>query len=142
MNRYLIGLLICLMALVTFHLMDSKIKRLTADLSTERATVSQLKEANQQQASAIKQAAEREKGLRQLLDRQAKEQAELDQHNRNIADELQRALATPPDGRPDCAREPLPAGALRLLSPASDRDANRRRDTPAASGGSAKLPGT
>jgi uncharacterized membrane protein len=142
MNRYLIGLLICLAVLVTLNTLVSKIHRLTADLSTERATVSTLQKANQQQASAIKQAAEREKGLRQLLDRQAAEQAALDQHNRNIADELQRALATPPAGRPDCAREPLPAGALRLLGPASDRDSNRSRDTPAASGGSAKLPGT
>ena len=56
-------------------------------------------------------------------------------------DELQQALATPPAGRPDCAREPLPGGALRLLQPTHHRGENPGGQAPTAAGAGAPLPG-
>ena len=55
---------------------------------------------------------------------------------------LEQALATPPEGHPNCASEPLPVGALRLLQPAHNRGANQGGQAAAAAGAGTKLPGT
>ncbi|WP_429076437.1 hypothetical protein [Aeromonas hydrophila] len=118
------------------------IARLTTSLATANSTIEVLQEANTQVASDFEALQRAERGLRTLLAHQNTELAVLDQQHRETADALQDALATPPAGRPDCAREPLPDGALRLLKPAaahSDNDAGGQ--APAAARAGAVLPG-
>ena len=120
------------------RMLDSRNKA----LASANGTINTLQGANDQQATELKALQLQEKGLRLLLNHQNAALAELDQQNRKTADELQEALATPPAGRPDCAREPLPAGALRLLKSADpDRGDHPGGQTPAATRADAALPG-
>lgn len=113
----------------------------TKELARANDTVNILQAANNQQAVAFQELLMQAKGLRLLLSDQNAALAELDNQNRKTADELQQALATPPAGRPDCAREPLPSGALRLLQPARHSGANQGGQAPTAAGAGATLPG-
>ncbi|MGN5067719.1 hypothetical protein [Aeromonas hydrophila] len=113
----------------------------TKELASANDTINILQDVNTQQATAFQELLMQAKGLRLLLANQNDALTELDKQNRKTADELQEALATPPVGRPDCAREPLPAGALRLLQPAQNRDANPGGQAPATAGAGAPLPG-
>ncbi|WP_368159651.1 hypothetical protein [Aeromonas sp. R5-3] len=113
----------------------------TKELASANDTINTLQAVNNQQATAFQELLMQAKGLRLLLSDQNATLAELDNQNRKTADELQNALATPPAGRPDCAREPLPAGALRLLQPAHHRGANQGSEAAAAAGTGAPLPG-
>ncbi|HDZ8896412.1 hypothetical protein [Aeromonas sp. DNRA1] len=113
----------------------------TKELARANDTVNILQAANNQQAVAFQELLMQAKGLRLLLSDQNAALAELDNQNRKTADELQQALATPPAGRPDCAREPLPSGALRLLQPAHHSGANQGSQAAAAAGAGAPLPG-
>ncbi|MNG92245.1 hypothetical protein D3C79_511760 [compost metagenome] len=113
----------------------------TQELATANETIATLQTANDQMDSALKTLRREDDALRQLLAHQNAALTELDNQNRNTADELQQALATPPAGRPDCAREPLPGSALRLLQPAVERGANSGGQTPAATRADAPLPG-
>ena len=114
----------------------------TRELATANETIATLREANDQMDSALKTLRREDDALRQLLAHQNAALTELDQQHRKTADELQDALATPPTGRPDCAREPLPGGALRLLQPALERGANPGGKAAAAAGAGTPLPGT
>ncbi|MGX5834023.1 hypothetical protein ACWIJ6_07695 [Aeromonas piscicola] len=114
----------------------------TLELATANETITTLQSANDQMATEFKTLQREEIGLRKLLTHQNAALTELDQQQRKTADDLQHALATPPAGRPDCAREPLPIGALRLLQPAKGRGANTGGETPATAGAGAPLPGT
>jgi hypothetical protein len=114
----------------------------TLELATANETITTLQSANDQMATEFKTLQREEIGLRKLLTHQNAALTELDQQQRKTADDLQHALATPPAGRPDCAREPLPVGALRLLQPAKGRGANTGGETPATAGAGAPLPGT
>lgn len=119
-------------------------ERLTArtkELASANDTINVLQAVNNQQATAFQELLMQAKGLRLLLNDQNTALAELDNQHRKTADELQQALATPPAGRPDCAREPLPAGALRLLKPARNRGANPGGQAPTAAGAGTPLPG-
>ncbi|WP_323940961.1 hypothetical protein [Aeromonas hydrophila] len=119
-------------------------ERLTArtkELASANDTINILQAVNNQQATAFQELLMQAKGLRLLLNNQNAALAELDNQHRKTADELQQALATPPAGRPDCAREPLPAGALRLLQPAHNRGANPGGQAAATAGIGASLPG-
>ena len=119
-------------------------ERLTArtkELASANDTINLLQAVNNQQATAFQELLMQAKGLRLLLNNQNAALAELDNQHRKTTDELQQALATPPAGRPDCAREPLPAGALRLLKPAHDRGANPGGQAAATAGTGAPLPG-
>ena len=121
------------------RMLDSRSK----ELVTANGTISTLQATNDQQATELKTLQLQEKGLRQLLNQQNAAMAELDQQNRKTADELQEALATPPVGRPNCAREPLPVGALRLLQPTGAARGDHPGDHASASGGAGTaLPGT
>ncbi|MGN4985169.1 hypothetical protein [Aeromonas hydrophila] len=113
----------------------------TKELVRANDTVNILQAVNNQQATAFQELLTQAKGLRLLLSDQNAALAELDNQNRKTADELQQALATPPAGRPDCAREPLPSSALRLLQPAPPGGANQGGQAPAAAGAGAPLPG-
>ncbi|MFQ2364269.1 hypothetical protein [Aeromonas dhakensis] len=113
----------------------------TKELARANDTINILQAANNQQATAFQELLMQAKGLRLLLSDQNAALAELDNQNRKTANELQDALATPPAGRPDCAREPLPSGALRLLQPAHHGGANPGGQAPAAAGAGAQLPG-
>ncbi|MGL6559509.1 hypothetical protein ACSZNH_23115 [Aeromonas dhakensis] len=113
----------------------------TKELARANDTINILQAANNQQATAFQELLMQAKGLRLLLSDQNTALAELDNQNRKTANELQDALATPPAGRPDCAREPLPSGALRLLQPAHHSGANQGGQAPAAAGAGAQLPG-
>ncbi|MEE9692145.1 hypothetical protein [Aeromonas hydrophila] len=113
----------------------------TKELANANDTINILQAVNTQQATAFQELLMQAKGLRLLLSDQNAALAELDNQNRKTADELQQALATPPAGRPDCAREPLPSGALRLLQPAHHGGANQGGQAPAATGADAPLPG-
>ncbi|MGQ4658641.1 hypothetical protein [Aeromonas enteropelogenes] len=110
-------------------------------LATANETINTLQQTNEQQASLLATLQRDAAGLRKLLGTQNAALAELDQQQRKTADELQQALATPPAGRPDCAREPLPDAALRLLQPAPDRGANAAGKATTAAGAGAPLPG-
>ncbi|WP_421164694.1 hypothetical protein [Aeromonas dhakensis] len=113
----------------------------TKELASANDTINILQEINTQQATAFQELLMQAKGLRLLLANQNDALTELDKQNRKTADELQEALATPPAGRPDCAREPLPNGALRLLQPAHHGGANQGSEAPATAGAGAPLPG-
>lgn len=113
----------------------------TKELASANDTINILQAANNQQAVAFQELLMQAKGLRLLLSDQNATLAELDNQNRKTADELQQALATPPAGRPNCAREPLPSGALRLLQPAHHGGANQGGQAPAAARAGATLPG-
>lgn len=113
----------------------------TKELARANDTINILQAANTQQATAFQELLMQAKGLRLLLSDQNAALADLDNQNRKTADELQQALATPPAGRPDCAREPLPAGALRLLQPAHHGGANQGGQAPATTRAGATLPG-
>jgi hypothetical protein len=119
------------------RMLDSRGK----ELASANETIGTLQTANDQQAIQIETLKRDEIGLRKLLGTQNAALAELDNQNRKTADELQQALATPPAGRPDCAREPLPGGALRLLQPARYRGENPGGQAPTTAGAGASLPG-
>ena len=125
-----------------FSSMGGRINSLRDELATANETITTLQTTNNQMATEFKTLQREEIGLRKLLSHQNAALTELDNQNRKTADELQDALATPPSGRPDCAREPLPGGALRLLQPAHDRGANPGGKAAAAAGAGTPLPGT
>ncbi|PRM86890.1 hypothetical protein CJ671_10510 [Aliarcobacter cryaerophilus] len=134
----LIGLVIG----TVLYVQDERLTLRTLELATANETITTLQSANDQMATEFKTLQREEIGLRTLLAHQNAALTELDQQQRKTADDLQHALATPPAGRPDCAREPLPVGALRLLQPAKGRGANTGGETPATAGAGAPLPGT
>lgn len=113
----------------------------TQELANANDTINILQAVNTQQATAFQELLMQAKGLRLLLNDQNAALAELDNQNRKTADELQQALATPPEGRPDCAREPLPVGALRLLQPAHHSGENPGSEAATTAGARAPLPG-
>lgn len=112
----------------------------TKALADANGTINTLQLANQQMAEEFRALSLQESGLRALLKHQNAALADLDQQNRKTADELQQALATPPEGRPNCASEPLPVGALRLLQPTHNRGENAGHQASTAAGAGAKLP--
>ena len=134
----IVGLLLVL-ALYVSHRRTVDMQR---TLTEQQTTITDLQTANDQQATELQEQQLITKGLRLLLNNQNAALAKLDNQNRKTADELQQALATPPAGRPDCAREPLPAGALRLLQPTHDRGADPGGEAAAAAGAGASLPRT
>ncbi|MFQ2101862.1 hypothetical protein [Aeromonas sanarellii] len=121
--------------------LGERLTQRTKELASANETIATLREANDQMDSELKTRRRDDAAMRQLLANQNAALAELDNQNRKTADELQQALATPPAGRPDCAREPLPAGALRLLQPAHDRGADPGGEAAATAGVGAQLPG-
>ncbi|QPR86507.1 hypothetical protein [Aeromonas hydrophila] len=133
----IVGLLLVLALYVT-HRRTVDMQR---TLGEQQTTITQLQTVNSQQATELQEQQLMTTGLRLLLNDQNAALADLDNQNRKTADELQQALATPPAGRPDCAREPLPSGALRLLQPAHHGGANQGGQAPAAAGAGATLPG-
>ncbi|HFK2923260.1 TPA: hypothetical protein ACGY8I_001983 [Aeromonas hydrophila] len=90
-------------------------------LASANETINTLQQTNEQQASQLVTLQRDAEGMRKLLGTQDAALADLDQQNRKTAYELEKALATPPTGRPNCASEPLPDAALRLLQPANNR---------------------
>lgn len=138
-SNVLLGLVLVMGAALFLggRMLDSRGK----ELASATETIGTLQTANDQQAIQIETLKRDEIGLRKLLGTQNAALAELDNQNRKTADDLQQALATPPAGRPDCAREPLPGGALRLLQPAHHRGANPSGEAAAAAGAGAPLPG-
>ena len=133
----IVGLLLVLALYVT-HRRTVDMQR---TLGEQQTTISHLQTLNSQQASELQEQQLMTTGLRLLLSDQNAALAELDNQNRKTADELQEALATPPAGRPDCAREPLPSGALRLLQPAHHGGANQGSEAASAARAGAPLPG-
>ncbi len=133
----IVGLLLVLALYVT-HRRTVDMQR---TLTEQQTTITNLQATNDQQATELQEQQLITKGLRLLLNNQNAALAKLDNQNRKTADELQQALATPPVGRPDCAREPLPAGALRLLQPTHDSDADPGGEAAATAGAGTKLPG-
>ena len=133
----LIGLVIGTLLYVQGELLTRRAQA----LATANETITTLQSANDQMATAFQTLQREEIGLRKLLTHQNAALTALDQQQRKTADDLQHALATPPTGRPDCAREPLPVGALRLLKPAKGPGAYPGGETPATAGAGAPLPG-
>ncbi|HHQ4456133.1 TPA: hypothetical protein ACSPZI_002493 [Aeromonas hydrophila] len=133
----IVGLLLVLALYVT-HRRNVDMQR---TLGEQQTTITHLQTVNSQQATELLEQQLMTTGLRLLLNDQNAALADLDNQNRKTADELQQALATPPAGRPDCAREPLPAGALRLLQPAHHGGANQGSEAAAAARAGAPLPG-
>ena len=111
-------------------------------LATANETISTLQQTNDQQAIQLVTLQRDADGMRKLLGTQNAALADLDQQNRKTAYELEQALATPPEGRPNCASEPLPVGALRLLQQANNRGENAGHQASTAAGAGASLPGT
>ena len=140
----LIRLLPTLIGLVigtVLYVQGELLTRRAQELATANETITTLQTANSQMDSELKTLRREDTALRQLLAHQNAALTELDQQQRKTADDLQHALATPPAGRPDCAREPLPVGALRLLQPAKDPGAHPGSEAAAAAGAGAPLPG-
>ncbi|MGL5129886.1 MAG: hypothetical protein ACRC7D_17485 [Aeromonas popoffii] len=137
-SNVLLGLVLVMGAALFLggRMLDSRGK----ELASATETIGTLQTANDQQAIQIETLKRDEIGLRKLLGTQNAALAELDNQNRKTADELQQALATPPAGRPDCAREPLPGGALRLLQQAHHSGENPGSEAATATGAGAPLP--
>jgi len=133
----IVGLLLVLALYVT-HRRTVDMQR---TLTEQQTTITNLQTANDQQATELQRQQLITKGLRLLLNNQNAALTKLDNQNRKTADELQQALATPQAGRPDCARELLPAGALRLLQPTHDSGADPGGQAAATAGAGAQLPG-
>ncbi|WP_392463111.1 hypothetical protein ACFX5Z_18700 [Aeromonas dhakensis] len=133
----IVGLLLVLALYVT-HRHNVDMQR---TLGEQQTMITNLQTLNSQQATELQEQQLMTTGLRLLLNDQNATLADLDNQNRKTADELQQALATPLAGRPDCAREPLPSGALRLLQPAHHSGANQGGQAPATAGAGAPLPG-
>ncbi|UNU29074.1 hypothetical protein [Aeromonas hydrophila] len=133
----IVGLLLVLALYVT-HRRNVDMQR---TLGEQQTTITHLQTVNSQQATELQEQQLMTTGLRRLLSDQNAALADLDNQNRKTANELQQALATPPAGRPDCAREPLPSGALRLLQPAHHGGANQGSEAAAAARAGAPLPG-
>ncbi|HDU8489708.1 TPA: hypothetical protein RG418_000645 [Aeromonas hydrophila] len=133
----IVGLLLVLALYVT-HRRNVDMQR---TLGEQQTTITHLQTVNSQQATELQEQQLMTTGLRLLLNDQNAALADLDNQNRKTADELQEALATPPAGRPDCAREPLPSGALRLLQPAHHGGANQGSEAAATTRAGAPLPG-
>ncbi|HAU4888781.1 hypothetical protein [Aeromonas hydrophila] len=133
----IVGLLLVLALYVT-HRRNVDMQR---TLGEQQTTITHLQTVNSQQATELQEQQLMTTSLRLLLNDQNAALADLDNQNRKTADELQQALATPPAGRPDCAREPLPSGALRLLQPAHHGGANQGSEAAAAARAGAPLPG-
>lgn len=133
----IVGLLLVLALYVT-HRHNVDMQR---TLGEQQTTITHLQTVNSQQATELQEQQLMTTGLRLLLSDQNAALADLDNQNRKTADELQQALATPPAGRPDCAREPLPSGALRLLQPAHHGGANQGSEAATAARAGAPLPG-
>jgi hypothetical protein len=133
----IVGLLLVLALYVT-HRRTVDMQR---TMTEQQTTITNLQTVNSQQATELQEQQLITKGLRLLLNDQNAALAELDNQNRKTADELQQALATPPAGRPDCAREPLPVGALRLLQPAHHSGENPGSEAATTAGAGAQLPG-
>ncbi len=134
----IVGLLL-VVALYVTHRRTVDMQR---TMTEQQTTITNLQAVNSQQATELNDQQLITKGLRLLLNDQNAALTELDNQNRKTADELQQALATPPAGRPDCAREPLPVGALRLLQPAHNSGAHPGGEATAAAGAGASLPRT
>jgi hypothetical protein len=140
----LIRLLPTLIGLVigtVLYVQGERLTLRTQELATANETITTLQTANRQMDSELKTLRREDAALRQLLAHQNAALTELDQQQRKTADDLQHALATPPAGRPDCAREPLPVGALRLLQPAKGRGTHPGGQAPATAGAGTPLPG-
>lgn len=140
----LIRLLPTLIGLVigtVLYVQGELLTRRAQALATANETITTLQTVNDQMATAFQTLQREERGLRTLLAHQNAALTELDQQQRKTADDLQHALATPPAGRPDCAREPLPVGALRLLQPAKGPGAHPGGQAPTAAGAGTPLPG-
>lgn len=135
-------LALVLVMLVTIRAGYEVLQERTKALDDANSTISTLQLANQLMAEDLETLSKKESGLRALLEHQNAALADLDQQNRKTADELQQALDTPPEGRPNCASEPLPVGALRLLQPTHNRGANQSGEAATAAGAGTKLPGT
>ena len=133
----IVGLLLVLALYVT-HRRTVDMQR---TLTEQQTTITNLQTTNDQQATELQEQQLITKGLRLLLNNQNAALAKLDNQNRKTADELQQALATPPAGRPDCAREPLPGGALRLLKPTHHSGENPGSEAATTAGAGAPLPG-
>ncbi|MDQ1886514.1 hypothetical protein RA180_21210 [Aeromonas salmonicida] len=144
MNTFirLLPTLIGLVIGTVLYVQGELLTRRAQALATANETITTLQSANDQMATAFQTLQREERGLRTLLTHQNAALTELDQQQRKTADDLQHALATPPTGRPDCAREPLPVGALRLLQPAKGPGAHPGGQAPTAAGADAPLPGT
>ncbi len=134
----IVGLLL-VVALYVTHRRTVDMQR---TMTEQQTTITNLQAVNSQQATELNDQQLITKGLRLLLNDQNAALTELDNQNRKTADELQQALATPPAGRPDCAREPLPVCALRLLKPAHHSGENPGSEATAAAGAGASLPRT
>ncbi|WP_429180346.1 hypothetical protein [Aeromonas salmonicida] len=133
----LIGLLIG----TVLYVQGERLTLRTQELTTANETITTLQTTNDQMATEFQTLQREERGLRTLLTHQNAALTELDQQQRKTADDLQHALAKPPAGRPDCAREPLPVGALRLLQPAKGPGAHPSGEAPTAARAGAPLPG-
>ena len=140
----LIRLLPTLIGLVigtVLYVQGERLTRRAQELATANETITTLQTANGQMDSELQTLQREERALRTLLSHQNAALTELDQQQRKTADDLQHALATPPAGRPDCAREPLPVGALRLLQPAKGPGAHSGSEAATAARAGAPLPG-
>lgn len=129
--KRLVTLLPLLAAFGLYRGMGSRIEQLKHNLTiTEHALDGQLTD-NNLLTQALNDAIHREITLFQQLDDQVRQLATLDEQHRSTVHKLQQALATPPAGRPDCAREPLPADAVRLFQrPATDANTGDHSATP------------
>ncbi|MGL5841175.1 MAG: hypothetical protein ACRCYK_05120 [Aeromonas hydrophila] len=84
--------------------------------------IADLAKANESQAGQLKQAAEERAQAYALLQTLGARLDDIDNNTKGNANAVKRAIASPAPGRPDCAAEPLPADALRVLKqPAAGR---------------------
>ncbi|MGY3895466.1 hypothetical protein [Aeromonas enterica] len=111
-----IGLLVALFTAVVWW-QGGRIDAANEQIGQSAQRVADLAQANTDQAAQLKQAAvERAQAYALLQTLGTRLDAIQGDTKRNI-DAVNTAIATPAPGRPDCAAEPLPADAVRLLKP-------------------------
>jgi hypothetical protein len=80
-----------------------------------RLRIADLSQANETQAAQIKQAALEQAQTDVLLQTLGSQLEAVQDNTKRSTDAVNTAIATPASGRPNCAVEPLPADAVRLL---------------------------
>ncbi|MGL6369385.1 hypothetical protein ACSZNB_06750 [Aeromonas hydrophila] len=109
-----VALLVALFSTVVWW-QGGRIDAANEQIGQSSQRIADLAKANESQATQLKQAAEERAQAYALLQTLGARLDVIDNNTKGNANAVKHAIATPAPGRPDCAREPLPAAALRVL---------------------------
>jgi hypothetical protein len=111
-----VGLLVALFSTVVWW-QGGRIDAANEQIGQSSQRIVDLAQANESQAAQLKQAALERAQAYTLLQALGSRLDDIDNNTKGNINEVKHAIETPAAGRPDCAAEPLPADAVRLLQP-------------------------